>query len=137
MPRNGRTIVIGAGHNALVAAFYLARAGRRPLVLERQDAVGGGAGSSELAPGFTCPAFSHEAHLHRRIVTEMNLPALGASWIPGDVDTCALDPDGPALLLYEDEARTAAGLPAPDAARWPEFVARYPPRRRSPAGAAR
>ena len=121
MPRSRRTVVIGAGHNALAAAFYLARAGRHPLVLERQDAVGGGASSSELAPGFSCPTFSHEEQLHRRIVTEMNLPAVGASWISCDVDTCALDPDGAALLLYADAARTSASLPAPDAARWPEF----------------
>jgi phytoene dehydrogenase-like protein len=122
MSRSGRTVVIGAGHNALTAAFYLARAGRRPLVLERQDAVGGGAITSELAPGFTSPTFSHEEQLHRRIVAEMNLPAVGASWIPCEVDTCALDPTGPALLLYSDAARTSANLPAPDAARWPEFT---------------
>jgi phytoene dehydrogenase-like protein len=122
MRSSGRTVVIGAGHNALTAAFYLARAGRQPLVLERQDAVGGGASSSTLAPGFNCPRFSHEEQLHRRIVTDMNLPAAGASWIPCDVDTCALDPDGPALLLYADPARTSASLPAHDAASWSEFA---------------
>jgi phytoene dehydrogenase-like protein len=122
MARNRRTVVIGAGHNALAAAFYLARAGRRPLVLERHGAVGGGAASSELAPGFTCPTFSHEEQLHRRIVTEMNLAALGASWIPCSVEGCALDPDGPALVFHADAARTAAGLPGSDSRAWPEFV---------------
>ena len=120
--RSRRTVVIGAGHNALAAGFYLAKAGRRPLVLERQDAVGGGATSSELSPGFTCPRFSHEEQLHRRLVTDMNLPRVGASWIPCDVDTCALDPDGPAVVLYNDPARTSASLPAHDAARWSEFA---------------
>ena len=123
MPSSRRTIVIGAGHNGLTAAFYLARAGRRPLVLERQDAVGGGACSSKLAPGFTCPTFSHEEQLHRRIVIDMNLPAVGASWIPCDVDTCALDPGGPALVLYADPARTPANLPTRDAASWSGFAA--------------
>jgi phytoene dehydrogenase-like protein len=122
MPRRGRTIVVGAGHNALAAAYYLARAGRRPLVLERQDAVGGGASSSRLAPGFSCPTFSHEEQLHRRIVTDMNLPAVGASWIPCDVDTCALDPEGPALVLYADAARPPAGVSTHDAASWSEFA---------------
>ncbi len=120
MPRS-RTIVVGAGHNALAAAFYLARAGRRPLVLEREPAVGGGAASTELAPGFSCPTFSHEEQLHRRIVADMNLPAVGASWIRSEIEACALSPDGPALVFHADAARTAAGLPPPDATAWAEF----------------
>jgi len=122
MPPSPRTVVVGAGHNALAAAFYLARRGRRPLVLERQPAPGGAAAASEIAPGFSCPAFSHEEQLHRRIVTDMNLSAIGAAWIPADVEACALHPNGPAMVLYADPARTAASLPAPDGAAWLEFV---------------
>lgn len=122
MPDRARTVVIGAGHNALAAAFYLARAGRQPLVFERQASVGGGAASSTLAPGFTCPTFSHEEQLHRRIVADMNLAAVGASWIPCEIDTCALQPGGPALVFHADAARTAASLPAPDGAAWTGFV---------------
>ena len=48
------TIIIGAGHNALVTAFYLAKAGRTPLVLERRPVVGGCATSEEFAPGYRC-----------------------------------------------------------------------------------
>jgi phytoene dehydrogenase-like protein len=126
MPRSARTVVVGAGHNALAAAFYLARAGRRPLVLERQAVAGGGATNAEPAPGFTCPAFSHEEQLHQRLVADMNLQALGVSWMPSEVDACALDADGPALLLFHDAARTAAGLRAPDQASWLEFARTTP-----------
>jgi phytoene dehydrogenase-like protein len=121
---SGRTIVIGAGHNGLTAAFYLARAGRRPLVLERGSVVGGGAVTGEIAPGFRCPTLSHEERLHRRIVVDMNLPAFGAQWVPESVDTCALDPTGPALILFHDLARTAAALAhrSPrDGSRWTDF----------------
>jgi phytoene dehydrogenase-like protein len=121
---SGRTIVIGAGHNGLTAAFYLAKAGRRPLVLERRSVVGGGALTEEIAPGFRCPTLSHEERLHRRIVVDMNLPALGVQWIPEAIDTCALDPAGPALVLFHDAARTAESLGSRnprDAARWADF----------------
>ena len=66
-------IVIGAGHNALVAAFYLAKAGRRPVVLEKQPHVGGGAVTTEIHEGFRCPRFSHEVLLDERIVDDLNL----------------------------------------------------------------
>lgn len=121
---SGRTVVIGAGHNALTAAFYLAKAGRRPLVLEQRSVVGGGAVTEEIAPGFRCPTLSHDEHLHRGIVVDMNLPAFGAQWIPESVDTCALDPAGPALVLFHDAMRTAAALgqrSPHDAGRWTDF----------------
>ena len=121
---SGRTIVIGAGHNGLTTAFYLARAGRRPLVLEQGSVVGGGAVTTEIAPGFRCPTLSHEERLHRRIALDMNLPAFGAEWVPESVDTCALDPAGPALVLFHDVARTVGAMAqrsSSDAARWADF----------------
>ena len=56
---NSDIIIIGGGHNALVAAFYLARAGRKPLVLERRPLVGGCATSEEFAPGFRSSTLAH------------------------------------------------------------------------------
>src|SRR5262245_6793590 len=53
--------VIGGGHNALVAATLIAKAGLKTVVLERRDRVGGCAGTSELAPGFKCPSLAHMA----------------------------------------------------------------------------
>ena len=49
------TIIIGAGHNGLTTAFYLAKAGLKPLVLERRDIVGGAAVTETFAPGFQSP----------------------------------------------------------------------------------
>ena len=52
-------IIIGAGHNGLTTAFYLAKAGLKPLVLERRAIVGGAAVTEELAPGYLCPTLAH------------------------------------------------------------------------------
>jgi phytoene dehydrogenase-like protein len=121
-----RTIVIGAGHNALVAAFYLAKAGRRPLVLEQHASVGGGAKTTDIAPGFRGPTLAHEDHLSARVARDMNLSALGVEWLPEPVATCALDATGPALLLHHDAARTGHGLAGRnqrDADAWLRFAA--------------
>jgi phytoene dehydrogenase-like protein len=56
MAGSGRVVIIGAGHNGLVAAFYLAKAGFTPLVLEGREVVGGIAAIEEIHPGFRCPA---------------------------------------------------------------------------------
>ena len=52
-------VIVGAGHNGLVCAGYLARSGLRPLVLERRPVVGGVAVTEELHPGFRCPTIEH------------------------------------------------------------------------------
>ena len=117
-------IIIGSGHNALVAAFYLARAGRRPIVLERRDAIGGGAITGEIHPGFRCPTLSHEVLLHERIVRDMELERHGLEWIAAPSQVCALSPGGAPLVVSDDPAQTAERLrafSASDAAAWPEF----------------
>jgi phytoene dehydrogenase-like protein len=58
-------IVNGAGHNGLIAAAYLARAGRRVLVLERRDVVGGAAVTEEIFPGYRFTEFSYVVSLLR------------------------------------------------------------------------
>ena len=52
-------IIIGGGHNALVTAFYLAKAGKKPLVVERRPIIGGCATTDDFAPGFRSPALAH------------------------------------------------------------------------------
>ena len=61
-------IVIGGGHNGLMAAAFLAKAGLKTLVLERMDRVGGCARTGELAPGFRCPTLAHAAAIDPAIV---------------------------------------------------------------------
>jgi phytoene dehydrogenase-like protein len=76
-------IVIGGGHNGLVCAAYLARAGKRVLVLERRERVGGAAVSEEVFPGFRFSVFSYVVSLLRpEIIRELDLPRHGLHILP-------------------------------------------------------
>ena len=109
--RGARVVIVGAGHNGLVAACYLAKAGLAPLVLERREVVGGVAVTEEFHRGFLCPAVLHAAGpLLPKIAAELQLEKHGLSMIPSDVRVLALDPDGPSLRIYDDSARTAMEL---------------------------
>ena len=71
-------IVIGGGHNGLVAGAYLARAGKKTLILEKRHLVGGASVTEEIFPGFKFTVFSYVVSLFRpEIVRELNLPAHG------------------------------------------------------------
>ncbi len=76
-------IVIGGGHNGLVAAAYLARAGRRTLVLERREVLGGAAVTEEIFPGFKFSVFSYVVSLLRpEIIRDLDLPRHGLQILP-------------------------------------------------------
>jgi phytoene dehydrogenase-like protein len=76
-------IIIGGGHNGLVNAAYLARAGKRVLVLERRELVGGAAMTEEIFPGFKFTVFSYVISLLRpEIIRDLNLPAHGFQILP-------------------------------------------------------
>ena len=105
-----KAIVIGAGHNGLVAAFYLAKAGLDTIVFEARGEIGGGAVTSELHPGFRCPTLTHEVLLHERIVREMSLRAHGLRFVDMDVERSVLRLDGPPFVIHRDTARTATDL---------------------------
>ncbi|MBZ5679014.1 MAG: NAD(P)/FAD-dependent oxidoreductase, partial [Acidobacteriia bacterium] len=88
-------VVIGAGHNGLVAAAYLARAGKRVLVLERRERVGGAALSEEVLPGFTFSVFSYVVSLLRpEIIRDLDLPRHGLHILPLESTLTPLAPGG-------------------------------------------
>jgi len=76
------SIVVGGGHNGLVCAFYLARAGRRVLVLERRDTVGGAAVTEEFHPGFRNSTASYTVSLlNPSIIRDMGLKGRGLRFV--------------------------------------------------------
>ncbi|OFW04872.1 MAG: hypothetical protein A3H96_10715 [Acidobacteria bacterium RIFCSPLOWO2_02_FULL_67_36] len=121
------TIIIGAGHNGLTAAFYLAKAGLKPLVLERREVVGGAAVTEEIAPGYHCPALAHTVGpLPEAVVRDMELVRRGVEFVMPDPRVVALSPDGPPLVFHRDPRRTAEAirpLSERDAGRYGEFCA--------------
>src|SRR5437762_7631543 len=99
-------IVIGGGHNGLTAAAYLARAGRKVLVLERRPVLGGAAVTEEVFPGFKFSVFSYVVSLMRpEIIRELDLPRHGLEILPLD-GTFTPMPSGDYLWRMNDHART-------------------------------
>src|SRR5882724_2949233 len=125
MPEQRDVVIIGGGHNGLVTAFYLAKAGFKPLVLERRDQVGGAAITEEFHPGFRGSILSHSAGpLRADIVRDMQLEKNGLRLIKPEVGVTALSPDGRALVLYTNTKKATeevARFSAKDAAKYPEF----------------
>ena len=121
-----RIIIIGAGHNGLTAAFYLAKAGMKPLVLEKTDTVGGGAITTELHPGFRCPTLAHHVALRSDIAADMGVASHGVEFVTPLVDASAFAADAPATVLYHDVKRTSEALrtvSAKDGAAYPAYRA--------------
>jgi phytoene dehydrogenase-like protein len=120
-------IIVGGGHNGLVAAAYLSRAGLRVLVVERREVLGGAAATEELFPGFHFNAGPASAGLLRpAIVRELDLERFGLQLVQPETAVFALQPDGPALTLWRQPERNpaeSAPFSAVDAGRYLEFVA--------------
>jgi phytoene dehydrogenase-like protein len=127
MPETREVVIIGGGHNGLVTAFYLAKAGFKPLVLERRPRPGGAAITEEFHPGFRCSTLAHSAGpLRPDIARDMQLEKHGLQLISPEVAVSALSPDGRALVLYRDTRKAAAQIAdfsQKDAAKYPEFQA--------------
>ena len=99
-------VVIGGGHNGLVNAAYLARAGKKVLVLERRHVLGGAAVTEEVFPGFHFSVCSYVVSLLRpEIIRELDLPRHGLEILPLD-GTFTPMPDGDYLWRMSDHART-------------------------------
>jgi phytoene dehydrogenase-like protein len=118
-------VIIGGGHNGLVAAFYLAKAGFKPLIIERREQVGGSAITDEFHPGFRCSTLAHTAGpLRPEIVRNLQLEKHGLRLITPLVSVTALSPDGQALSLYQDAKQSAQEIAAfskKDAAKYEAF----------------
>src|SRR2546427_12969207 len=106
MPNAFDVIIIGGGHNGLVGAAYLARAGRRVLLLERRPVVGGAAVSEQVFPGFTFSVFSYVVSLLRpEIIRDLELPRHGLHILPLESTITPL-PNGDYLGLWGDPDQT-------------------------------
>jgi phytoene dehydrogenase-like protein len=121
-----RIVIIGAGHNGLIAAFYLAKAGFAPIVLERAAVAGGSAVTEEIHPGFQCPVlFDTPGPLLPQIVKDLKLDDRKLFVTP-DLQLTVLSQDGKALQVFTDPNRTATELlrcSSHDARKFPEFHA--------------
>src|SRR5947209_12433050 len=123
-------VVVGAGHNGLVAAAYLARAGLSVEVYERRDIVGGACVTEELWPGVRASPGAYTLSLLRgRIIEELELAQHGLQVFPHDPYLFAPLPDGRKVVTWSDPARTREQLAADwsqaDADGYAEFSARW------------
>jgi len=117
-------IIVGAGHNGLVCAAYLARSGRKVTVLEAADQVGGAAVTRDFAPGFRVSACAHLMFLlDQGIAAELGLEALGLQLAVADMPTIALAQQGEHLQLSGSSV-SGGGVGAQDQARYPVFIQR-------------
>jgi len=126
MPLGQRVVLIGGGHNALITAFYLAKGGFKPLVLERREMVGGGAITEEFHPGFRASTLAHTlGPLRADVARDLQLENFEYEVVNPDPRVFAPSPDGKALFFYNDTAKTAAGIDSfseKDAAKYAQFA---------------
>lgn len=126
MPIGQKVVLIGGGHNALITAFYLAKGGFKPVVLERREVLGGGAITEEFHPGFKASTLSHTlGPLRADVARDMQLEKYNLQIFRPDPRVFAPAPDGHGMLFYNDAAKTAGAishLSAKDGARYTEFA---------------
>ncbi|MGZ4481780.1 MAG: phytoene desaturase family protein [Gaiellales bacterium] len=119
-------IVVGGGHNGLVAAGYLARARKRVCVLERRDVLGGACVTEELWPGYRVSRCSYVVSLlHPAVVRDLELPRHGYRVRICDPNWVTITPDGqPVTFWYQQPDRTLRDIAAVsrhDAGAWPRY----------------
>ncbi len=125
-------VVIGAGHNALVCAGYLAKAGYKVIMLERRHKVGGAVVTEEIVPGyqFDLGGSAHILIHHTPIVQDLNLTAYGLDYIDLDPLFFAPFPDGSHITVWQDLDRTCESIAAispHDAEAYRTFIRTWEP----------
>src|ERR1700720_2921455 len=127
MPIGQRVAFIGGGHNALIAAFYLAKGGFKPVILERREIVGGGAVTEEFHPGYRASTLAHTlGPLRPDVDRDLKVENFNCEILRPDPRVFAPALNGESLLFYDDHAKTAGGmarLSAKDAVKYTEFAA--------------
>ncbi len=104
-------IIIGAGHNGLVAAAYLARAGSKVLVLERRELVGGCSVTEEIWPGYRVSTAAYlTSLLQERIIRDLDLPRFGYQVDAKDPAFFSAFPDGRHFFMWQDRSKTLAEI---------------------------
>ena len=114
-------IIVGAGHNGLVCATYLAKEGRKVLVVEAGDSPGGAAASREFAPGYSVSSCAHWLYqLHPQVSRDLELERHGLQWAARDIASLLLDTGGEHLSLLGSQVE-GARLTGEDREAWRGF----------------
>ena len=103
-------LVIGGGHNGLVCAARLAQSGRRVLVLERSDRIGGCLRTDAIATGFRCPTLAHTVAIDPAVARTLGLERHGIEWLHPGAHVATPLGGGRALVLWRDEARARESI---------------------------
>jgi phytoene dehydrogenase-like protein len=127
MAKKYDTVIVGAGHNGLVTAGYLARAGQRVLVLERRDVVGGACVTEEIYPAFKYSTTSYLASLlQQKVIQDLEMEKFGYVVYPKDPAFFSPFPDGRYLIMYSEMAKTCDEIrkfSSRDAEAYPRYEA--------------
>jgi phytoene dehydrogenase-like protein len=127
MAKRYDAVIVGGGHNGLVTAAYLARAGRKVLVVEKREMVGGCSVTEEVWPGFKVSTAAYlTSLLQERIIRELELERFGYKVYPKDPSFFSPFPDGRYLFFWQDEQKTLteiAKFSPRDAGRFPKYEA--------------
>ncbi len=125
MAKRYDAIIVGGGHNGLVTAAYLARAGRNVLVLEKRDLLGGCAVTEEVWPGYKVSTGAYLTSLmQQKVIDDLQLAQHGYIVDAKDPSFFSAFPDGRHLFMWQDEHKTLAEIAkfsARDAEAYPKF----------------
>jgi phytoene dehydrogenase-like protein len=118
-------IIIGGGHNGLVTAGYLARAGLKVIVLERREVIGGACVTEEVWPGYKVSSLAYLCSLMQpRIIKELELSRFGYHIYPKDPSFFTAFPDGRHIFFFQDQSKTLqeiAKFSKRDASYFPQY----------------